>query len=147
MFVILFGSGTTTEWRAILEIFELFCRASGMEINVDKTCVLCVDESHEKTQQILEIFPVKSFPLDLGFKYLDYMFEPNCYQISDWHWLVRMIDKRIKKWAYKYLSFSGRLILVKSVLNTIPIYWLSLALIPRCIIQTIKKCPPCQLFI
>ena len=63
-----------------------------MEINLDKTCVFCVGESSEKTQQILDIFPVKSFPLDLGFKYLGYMLKPNFYQISDWHWLINKLE-------------------------------------------------------
>ena len=66
-----------------------------MEINLDKTCVLCVDESSEKTQWILDIFPVKSSPLDLGFKYLGYMLKPNCYQISYWNWLIKKVENRI----------------------------------------------------
>ena len=140
MFVILFGSGIVTEWRVISEIFELFCRASGMEIKLDKTCVLCVDESSEQTEQISEIFLVNSFPLNLGFKYLGYMLKTNCYRISNWHWLIKKVENRITNWSHKWLTLGGRVTLINSVLNSIPIYWFSLGQIPISImINSLRK--------
>jgi len=41
------------------------------------------------------------------------------------------MEKRLKIWSYQYLSRVGKLVLVKSVLEAMPIYWMALAWIPR----------------
>lgn len=42
-------------------------------------------------------------------------------------------------WCYRFLSLGGRLILTKAVLESIPVYWLSLFKIPVSILEGIRK--------
>lgn len=41
------------------------------------------------------------------------------------------LEKRLKVWSFQWLSRVGYLVLIKSALEAIPIYWMSLAWIPR----------------
>jgi hypothetical protein len=52
---------------------------------------------------------------------------------------VKKIEKRIANWSHRWLSLGGRVTLVKVVLESILVYWLSLAKIPKSILNTIKK--------
>jgi len=52
------------------------------------------------------------------------------------HYQVR---KEIKIWSFGWLSREGRLVLVKSVLEEIPVYWMSLAWIVKGILEKARK--------
>jgi hypothetical protein len=53
--------------------------------------------------------------------------------------MLAKLEKRLNTWSYKWLSRTRRLILVKSVLEAIPIYWMSLSWIPNEILENIRK--------
>jgi len=72
-------------------------------------------------------FPYEHIPFDEGFKYLGFHIKPNSYKKEDWAWLIPKLEKRLKSWSFHWLSRAGRLLLVKSVLEAIPIYWMFLA--------------------
>ena len=50
-----------------------------------------------------------------------------------------ILEKRINIWVNHFSSRGGRLILLKSVLQSIPIYWASIAYIPKGILTKIRK--------
>lgn len=77
--------------------------------------------------------------LSLGFKYLGYYLKPLGYCVKDWRWFIKKIEKMISNWTYRLLSLGGRLILVKSVLLVLAVYWLSLACMPRSILNYIQR--------
>jgi hypothetical protein len=54
-------------------------------------------------------------------------------------WLVKKFEKRIANWSHRWLSLGGRVTLVKVVLESIHVYWLSLAKIPKSILNTIRR--------
>jgi hypothetical protein len=49
------------------------------------------------------------------------------------------MEKKIGLWCNKWLSLGGRFVLVKAVLESQPVYWMSLELIPRSILNKIRK--------
>jgi hypothetical protein len=51
-------------------------------------------------------------------------------------WLEKKFEKRISNWSHRWLTLGGRFTLVKVVLESIHVYWLSLAKIPK---GTLKK--------
>jgi hypothetical protein len=65
--------------------------------------------------------------------------KPNCYNKVDWYWLVRKFEKMIANWSLRWLSLGGRVTLVKVVLESIHVYWLSLAKIPKSILNIIRR--------
>ena len=71
-------------------------------------------------------------------KYLGFHLKPCKYLLKDWDWLIPKVEKRIKNWSYRWLSNGGKLTLVKSVLEAIPVYWMHF-LNPVGIIEKITK--------
>ena len=78
-------------------------------------------------------------PLQSGLTYLGYFLKPMSYKVSDWYWLLQRFEKKISHWSYKNLSLGGRLVLVKAVLTSIPVYWMGLAPLPVSILQKLRS--------
>jgi hypothetical protein len=51
----------------------------------------------------------------------------------------RKVEKRLNNWSFRWLSRAGRLTLTKYVLEAIPVYWMSLAWIPKGILEKLRK--------
>lgn len=56
-----------------------------------------------------------------------------------WNPVLEMISKRLSIWKGRYLSKGGKLILFKSVLSSLPIYFLSLFKVPVSIANQIER--------
>ena len=116
----------------------LFCKASWMKINNDKSTLYysCLEESEVVTLQ--NIF---TFPVDIivnGMKYLGFHLKPCRYLLKYWDWLIIKVENRINNWILCWLSKGGKLILIKAVLEAIPVYWMHFW-IPLGIIEKIRK--------
>lgn len=85
------------------------------------------------------ILPYEIVDLQLGLTYLGYFLKPNAYLVGDWLWLVKKVENRIKCWQNRKLSMGGRLILLNSVLSSLPFYWFSMAIVPLTIFHMIRK--------
>jgi hypothetical protein len=72
-------------------------------------------------------------------KYLGLYLKPKQYKKCDWQWLRVKVEKRINTRCNRWLSKGGHLVLVKANLEAIPVYWISLALVPKGVLETIRK--------
>lgn len=54
-------------------------------------------------------------------------------------WLISKVENRLNLWCNCWLSQRGRLLLVKVVLEAIPIYWMSLSQIPKSVLDVIRR--------
>jgi len=106
-----------------------------MQINERKSSLSCVNMEEYDLRYYQEKFPFPLTNFDMGFKYLGFHIKPNNYYKKDWMWLVTKLEKRIQVWIHKWLSRVGRLVLVKLVLEVIPVYWMSLEWIPKGILE------------
>lgn len=77
--------------------------------------------------------------LDEGVEYLFFFFKPNDYHKADLSWFLAKLEKRIKIWSHRWFSRVGQLVLIKSVLESIPIYWMALSWIPKGILEKAKR--------
>ena len=59
--------------------------------------------------------------------------------MADWTWLLSKIEKKLGLWSHRWLSRVGRLVLVKVVLEAMPMYWMALIWIPRGILEKTKR--------
>jgi len=75
----------------------------------------------------------------LGFKYLGYFLKTGLHKVEDWSWLLAKVENRIGHWCYRWLSLGERSILCKLVLESQPIYWMSLAAIHFSILNKLRK--------
>jgi len=120
-------------------ILDLFSKATGMEYNIRKSTISHNLLSDEEINRFKDLFPFESKSIDEGLKYLGFNLKPTNYKKVDWLWLLEKLDKRLKTWSHKWLSRAGRLVLVKSVLEAIPVYWMSLSWIPKGILESYRK--------
>jgi hypothetical protein len=127
------NSGAIAEWIEICRILKLFCNASGLRINPHKTTFL----HHGVTPSVLDslkyYFPYNHRDLSEGFRYLGFYLKFNRLKAADWLWLVEKYEKRITHWSSRWLSLRGRMVLIKAVIESQPVYWLTLTSLPSSI--------------
>ena len=63
-----------------------------------------------------------------------------------WDSIIKKCERKLTKWKQKHLSFWGRVTLIKSALNSIPIYFLSFFRIPKKAVDKLVKLQRCFLW-
>ena len=114
--------GTEQYLSSLFEVLMIFCKASSMKINEDKSAlsVSNLDESEVFTLQNIFAFYVNK--IEFGMKYLGFHLKPCSYLLKDWDWLIAKVEKRIKNWSFRWLSKGDELTLVKAVLESISVF-------------------------
>ena len=132
------SDGSEQSLSTLYEVLQIFCKASGMLINEEKSSLLHSGLDESELITLRNIFSFSVAKLKVGLKYLGFHLKPCRYLMKDWDWLVAKVEKRIKDRIFLWLFKGGKLILVKSVLESIPVFWMHLW-IPLGIIEKIMK--------
>jgi hypothetical protein len=101
-------------------------------------CFLAQNIDPSLEQRLKTTFNIQFISIDKGMKYLGFYLKPNNYRVADWKWMIQKVEKRIGNWSLCWLSLGGRIILAKSMLQSLPVYWLSLVKIPSSILHRIQ---------
>jgi hypothetical protein len=115
--IIIATKADLNEWQEIKGILNLFCCASGLQINEAKSTFHYSGLLAADLETFKSIFPFGYQELSLGFSYLGYFLRPDCYKTTDWNWLLIKFENRIAHWCNRWLTLGGRFILLKSVLE------------------------------
>ena len=110
-----------------------------MKLNEQKYFIATFNQEDDVISTFLEFFPFIVTMLDECLKHLGFRIKPNCYKKEDWNWLLEKSDHRVNIWCNRWLLRASRLILVKSVLEAIPFYWMALAWIPKAILEKSRR--------
>lgn len=137
--ILIFTNGSPNEIKEYKSIFDLFLKASGMQINSRKSQICAADLVRRERDRLTNLFTFPLQPLDTPFKYLGFWLKPVAYKKEDWNWLIAKIESRINHWSFRWLSRAGRLTLLKSVLLAIPVYWAALTWVPKGVMEKIRK--------
>jgi hypothetical protein len=139
--ILLFDNDSLREMNCIKVILDTYCKATETEVNMNKSCTLFngLDEVMEGLITQIKMFSMNSGPIDNGVKYLGFHLNPNYYKLVDWLWLFINIEARITCWCHRLLSRRGRLVLVKSVLESVLVYWFSISHIPKGILDKMRR--------
>jgi hypothetical protein len=120
--------------KAILRGFEM---VSGLKVNFWKSNILGVNVPIEFMQAASTFLNcrVGSVP----FKYLGLPVGANPRRVSTWEPLIHSLRNRLGRWSNKFISLGGRITLLNSVLNAIPIFYLSFLKVPIQVWKTVKR--------
>ncbi|WVZ53559.1 hypothetical protein U9M48_004482, partial [Paspalum notatum var. saurae] len=112
--------------KIILCVFE---KLSGLKINFHKSEIFCVGQAKECENAYSEVFGCKSgsFP----FRYLGLPMHYRKLRNSEWRHIEERFEKQLIGWKGKLLSVGGRLVLINSVLSSLPMFMLSFFAIPK----------------
>lgn len=120
--------------KRILRCFEV---ASGLKINFHKSVICGIGITGSALAEFACLLNCKS--QNLPIKYLGLPLGANPKRKKTWKPVVDKVKLRLAGWKMKLLSFAGRLTLVKAVLSSIPVYYLSLFKLPEGIAKELDK--------
>jgi hypothetical protein len=124
--VLIPGDANYEEWSFLHSLLGNFCKASGMVINCHKSCFLAQSIDLELVCKMRTTFNIQFLEFEDGMKYLGYYLKANNHRVANWNWIIQKIEKRIGCWSFRWLSLGGRLVLAKTIMQSIPVYWLNL---------------------
>ena len=113
----------------IKECLNTFLEASGLEINKEKSQTYFFNTPRITKRNILRILDFSEGSLPS--KYLGAPIVELTIKKLSWKEFVDKIKKKLNLWTYRALNFPSRLILVKSVLQAMPIYLFSVLEAPK----------------
>jgi ribonuclease HI len=137
--VLIFCNGRVGDAETLDDILSLFRLATWMIINDQKSTITTSEMDGEEMAVYQIFFPFTLQDISEGIKYLGFQLKPNSYRKEDWKWLITKLEKRLNGWSFRWLSRAGRLTLTKSILEAIPVYWMSLAWIPKGVLEKIRR--------
>jgi len=115
----------------------LFEVVSGLIVNFHKSMLFGVNVNDSWLHEAVVVIHCKHGRLP--FLYLGLLIGGDPRKLQFWHLLVDRICSRLSRWKCKNLSLGGRLVLLKSVLTSIPVYFLSFFKAPSGIISTLDS--------
>ncbi|GJT84544.1 hypothetical protein Tco_1066261 [Tanacetum coccineum] len=115
--------------------FEASCHLIKRKLSIDATNFMVKDV--EAKQEILECVPFKVEKLLV--KYLGVPLTSKRLRVNNCKILLDKIKSIILNWKNKCLSYAGRLQLIASVLESIHVYWASVFLLPKIVINDINS--------
>nr|GEX48982.1 RNA-directed DNA polymerase, eukaryota [Tanacetum cinerariifolium] len=108
----------------------------GLKINVQKSQVLGVGVSSDIVNQGVLI--IGCCVMHAPFKYLGVMVGDHMSRHSAWLNTIQKVRTRLSKGKVKTLSIGGRLTLLKSVLDAVPLYTMSIYKAPKGVLQEME---------
>jgi Reverse transcriptase (RNA-dependent DNA polymerase) len=135
--VVLFGEAGAREAQALAEIMDLFGRLSGLRINNDKFIMWfssCTGQ--QRRMAVLRQLPAGS-PTD-DTVYLGYPMPKGALQCKHYRKMSDQMQNKFGGWVMNLLSHAGRLTLIQSVLQTIPIYYMGAQVLPKTVIKQLE---------
>jgi hypothetical protein len=114
-------------------IFCIFEQLSGLKINFHKSEIFCFGKAEDEVDQYKSIFGCEAG--SLPFKYLGIPIHYRRLLNKEWNPVEDRFEKKLGCWQGKLLSYGDRLILINSVLTSLPMFMLSFLEIPKGVLK------------
>lgn len=133
----LFGHPSVQEARALKSILTDFLEASGALINKVKSQIFFFNTSTTTQRKVSHIlgFSIATLPS----KYLGAPLFSMALKHSSWNSLLENLEARLSLWTHRALNMASRLVLIKAVLQTMPLYLFSILATPKWVLKAIKQ--------
>ncbi|XP_074283833.1 uncharacterized protein LOC141608370 [Silene latifolia] len=125
-------SQVLTNIRRLLDNFQ---RAFGLTINFKKSALLVMGRNQQWGEKNAQKLGCQL--LQLPVKYLGIPLGGNPNKISSWDSVIQSVKVKLASWKVGLLSKAGRVVLIKAVLNSLPLYFMSLFKIPKGVLNKI----------
>ena len=120
--------------RSMLLLFE---ELSGLKVNFHKSMLTGVNIYASWLLEAAVLMNCRRGTIP--FVYLGLPIEGDSRKLSFWKLVIDRIVSRLSSWNHKFLSFGGHMVLLKSVMSSLPVYFLSFFKAPTGIISSIKS--------
>lgn len=134
---VVFLDGSEESAKGIKRVLQCFQLVSGLKINYNKSNLYADHRFSNEALSAANILGCK-----VGYWPLMYLGIPIGYSPRRsvfWEPLVRKVQSKLAKWKACSLNQAGRLTLVKSVLDSVPIYWMNTHSIPMSVSRKLEQ--------
>jgi hypothetical protein len=114
---------------------DIYTEISGSLISLTKSKIYGWNITPREMLEISRILGMEGCTNWDEFKYLGVPIFKSTPKASHWNQLIERIKNRINSWGANWLNLAGKVVLIKAVLASIPIYQSSLLLAPSTVIQ------------
>ncbi|GMI64817.1 hypothetical protein HRI_000151000 [Hibiscus trionum] len=135
--LLIFCGGENRQVRNIKRVLRVFELAAGLKLNLKKSKILGINIPEINVTDwaksigcLWEKFSTTYLGLPLG---------PRRNSSVLWDPVFKNFSKRLEGWKVGFLSIAGRLTLIKSVLSSLPIYFLSIFKIPASVLKKLNS--------
>ncbi|GKV31782.1 hypothetical protein SLEP1_g40447 [Rubroshorea leprosula] len=132
-----FGEATEDNIWVIKCIMRTFELASGLKINFRKSELMGVGVDKSWSGKMAYRLYCKEG--ELLVKYLGIPIGGSQRRVAMWQPLVESVKRKLATWKGRQLSMGGRITLINSVLSSLPVFLMSVFVIPKGIIYAIDK--------
>lgn len=135
--VLIFTNGSAISLNNLMNMIRNYEQSSGQMVNIAKSSFYISPKSVSRIPHIQRITGIrhKQFPVI----YLGVPIFPGKRKMVYFEYLIDNVRRVLEGWKARLLSFSGRLILIKSVLNSILIYTMASAYVPKGTIKRLEQ--------
>lgn len=134
---VIFLDGTLESAKGIKRILQSFQLLSGLKINFVKSSIFSstrfgveLTEIAKELNCSIGSWPMSYLGMPIGFSSRRRVF---------WMPLVKKMRDKMAKWKAYSLNQAGRITLVKSVIDSVPVYWMSLHQMPKSVSNQIER--------
>lgn len=133
--LLIFGKAATLEANTIMNALIAFSDVSGQQIGPTKSSIWFSRPTGDMQREaVSRIFQVQQTAISCT-----YLGAPIATTAGAFDFLIEAISRRLSSWKSKVLTQAGRLVLIKSVLQSIPIYFMATFKIPQKVINKISS--------
>eukprot|EP00253_Pinus_taeda_P026144 PITA_26144 len=133
----LFGHPLVQEARKLKALLDDFSAAFGASINTVESQIFFL---HTTTATQSSIICILGFSLvTLPSKYLGAPLIDWALKHSSWQLLLDKLESRLTSWTFRALNMVSRVILIESILQSMPLYLFSILAMPKWILKKIKN--------
>jgi len=134
---LILGTRCWANVRAMRAVLVLFEAMSGLKVNFIKSMLVGVNVSDSWLNEAASVLRCRVGKVP--FVYLSLLIDGDSHRLIFWEPLLRNIKSRLSGYNSRFLSFGGQLVLLKSVLTSLPVYALSFFKAPSRIISSLDS--------
>ena len=132
--LLLLGEASEQEARTIMDTLHDFASVSGQKVGPEKSFVWFSREVSEQLKnQLTQLLQVPNNTT--ADKYLGNPIKPDK---ASFDFLIEKTSAKLQVWKAKLLTQAGRLVLIKAVLQAMPVYYMSTTVIPVSVIKALN---------